>query len=131
MRWLHQRGLLIGPALDYGCGHGRDPDTFGMWGVDPVWRPRISEASGAPAPDAFQTVTCIYVLNVVEPSVEGRPVERARSLLTPSGRAYFAVRRDVPREGSRTGQRWVVPDGLKEFSRSSSFAVYLAVASCE
>ena len=44
--------------LDFGCGRGTDAATYGMDAYDPYWRP---EKPTGP----YDTIVCIYVLNVV------------------------------------------------------------------
>lgn len=117
---LHRLGLLRGRMLDFGCGHGHDAEFMGAEGYDPHWRPE-------PAPTGeYDTVTCIFVLNVVGPETEAEVIESVRRLLAPGGRAYFAVRRDIPRDG-RPGrgvlQRWVELD-LPVVARGSGFVIY-------
>lgn len=84
MRFLQDR--LNGRKLDYGCGRGFDADELGMHGYDPHWFPERPRGK-------FQTVTCIYVLNVIADPEERRSVEdRIIQLLAPGGRAFIAVR---------------------------------------
>lgn len=40
-RLVQQAGLLKGDVLDYGCGHGYDADTLGLWSWDPIHRPQL------------------------------------------------------------------------------------------
>jgi SAM-dependent methyltransferase len=121
MRWLQQEGLIEGRVLDYGCGRGFDAGHYGFDAYDPNWRPRC--VSGT-----YDTVTCIYVLNVVTGAVAADIILKVRRLLAPGGTAYIAVRRDIPRAGRKGRgcyQRYVTLDApailLKE---TSSFAVY-------
>lgn len=97
MRYL--RLCLNGRLLDYGCGKGSDADALGMEKYDPHWFPE--EPKGK-----FQTITCNYVLNVIESPEERRSVEdRIIQLLAPGGLAFISVRDDVV-EGSET--QWTV-----------------------
>lgn len=103
MSFLQGKGLLSGVRmLDYGCGKGFDADALGMEKYDLNFVPRMPKGK-------YRTVTCIYVLNVVEDPEERRRVEdRIIQLLAPGGRAFIAVRDDIP-EGSRT--QWAVEPG--------------------
>ncbi len=44
---------------------------------------------------------CVYVLNVLEPYAQAEVMMDIDHLLAPHGIAYFAVRRDVSKEGFR------------------------------
>lgn len=92
MRYLGDNDLIIGRALDYGCGKGRDALTYDMESYDPHYRPE------RPA-GLFETITCNYVLNVVDEATQHSILADIASLLTPSGKAYITVRRDLPPEG--------------------------------
>ena len=87
---------------------------------DPHWATR-------PVSPPYDTIICIYVLNVVRPGEEQPLIRRVRSLLREdTGRAYFAVRRDLPREGRRGRgciQRYVTLD-LPCLVDHSRFAIY-------
>lgn len=87
-RRLFKAGLLKGRCLDYGCGRGKDADTFGMKKYDPTFYPKVPRGR-------FDTITCTYVLNVVEPGLWPRVLRSIQGLLAPGGRAYITVRRDV------------------------------------
>lgn len=97
LRWLHERGLLIGRTLDYGCG--RDV-WYGMDGYDPYWKPITIVGK-------YDTITCLYVLNVVNEDDEPGIMNNIKSHL--AGKAYIAVRRDIPvqgKEGRGVRQRY-------------------------
>ena len=101
LRWLHNKGLIIGRSLDYGSGR---QCWYGMHCYDPHWRPVRPTGQ-------FDTIVCSYVLNVVPLSVQKDILARIRRLLKPGGAAYIAVRRDLPRSGQvgrGTYQRYVV-----------------------
>ncbi len=54
----------------------------------------------------WNTITCIYVLNVLPPVEQVAVVDAVLALLEPGGRAYFAVRRDVRRGGQKGRGVW-------------------------
>ena len=63
-RYLLQHGLLKGRILDFGCGLGFDTDELrrqelDVTGYDCYYRPEYPEGK-------FDTIMCIYVLNVLE-----------------------------------------------------------------
>lgn len=114
-RWLRERGLILGRVLDYGCGRGRDADELGCDRYDPHWAP--TEPVGP-----YDTVLCTYVLNVVPAEDEDAIVGRIKTLLSPGGRAYVAVRRDLREWGE--GQRLVVlPEPV--LHEDSRFCLYV------
>ena len=90
MKWLDANGLLKGKMLDYGCGRGYDADTFGMEKYDPFWFKCDDFCA-----EEFDTITCNYVLNVIEDAKERTyAVERMQRWLKPNGSLYIAVRAD-------------------------------------
>ena len=116
---LHRRGLLKGRVLDYGCGRGHDAQHFDIFGYDPHWQPIMPAG-------CFDTITCIYVLNVVTEEVQAEILEKIPSHLVPGGHAYLAVRRDLPKEGKQgrgVFQRFVVLD-LPVLAQNSGYAIY-------
>ena len=119
-RWLTKQGLLIGRLLDFGCGRGTDAAAFGMDAYDPHWRSDLKSTG------PYDTILCIYVLNVVSEETQEEILAELRSLLSVSGHAYVAVRRDLPREGRKgrgVWQRYVVLDEplVREIS---TYAIY-------
>jgi hypothetical protein len=101
-RWLHERGHLRGPILDYGSGMGEDAHWLREQGYkvrayDPVHGPRI-----APGKAIYNTILCTFVLNTLPASYEAGILADLRALLRPDGVAYIAVRDDV--EGGRRGK---------------------------
>lgn len=86
---LYTDGKLLGRRLDYGCGYGVDSGLYCMVGYDPYYRnvkPR----------GQFDTITCTYVLNVIEsPSERDAVIRTIQSLLTEDGKAYITVRNDL------------------------------------
>lgn len=99
-RWLKQNNLLKGEILDFGCGFGIDSEQlkehgFEIVGYDNYYRPEYPEKR-------FETIICNYVLNVLEPNEQAEVLMSVSELLKPTGKAYFAVRRDLKSEGFRT-----------------------------
>jgi len=98
-RWLKQNNLLKGEILDFGCGLGFDTDQlkeqgFDIMGYDNYYRPDYPQKR-------FDTILCNYVLNVLEPNEQAEVLMSISELLKPTGKAYFAVRRDLKSEGFR------------------------------
>ena len=116
LRWLNKNGLIQGRALDYGSGR---QCWFNMTCYDPHWRP--TKPTGT-----FDTITCIYVLNVVPTTTQRTILTAIRRMLKPAGTAYIAVRRDLPKTG-RTGrgtfQRYVILT-LPAVKKTSGFEIY-------
>ena len=99
MSWLKNKGKLKGKILDYGCGFGTDADLLNSKGfeVDKFDKYYFNN----PLTEQYDIITCIYVLNVVEPIIQTDILLEISSLLKPGGRAYFAVRRDIKKDGFR------------------------------
>lgn len=98
-RYLLQHDLLKGRILDFGCGFGYDTDElkrqgYDITGYDYYYRSEYPEGK-------FDTIFCIYVLNVLEPYAQAEVMMNVSNLLSPKGTAYFAVRRDIKEEGFR------------------------------
>lgn len=99
VRYLLKHGLLKGSILDFGCGFGYDTDElqrqgYDIMGYDNYYRPEYPQQK-------FDTIICIYVLNVLEPYAQAETMADIKSLLAPNGTVYFAVRRDLAIEGFR------------------------------
>lgn len=98
-RHLAQAGLLRGRVLDFGSGLGEDvaflrSRGFDVTAYDPYYAPDPPEGR-------FDTILCLYVLNVLLPEEQAHVLMAVSELLAPTGRAYFAVRRDIQRDGFR------------------------------
>jgi len=79
---------IKGKALDYGCGKGYDADAYCMKKFDPHFYPVMPDG-------LFETITCNYVLNVIESRKERLRVLRdIQGRLVPGGKAFITVRND-------------------------------------
>lgn len=81
-------GLIKGRAMDYGCGKGFDADYYDMESYDPHFE--------FPMPGGqFDTITCNYVLNVIEKAETRIAVlQDIKDRLAAGGTAYITVRND-------------------------------------
>lgn len=100
VRHLLRSGLIRGRVLDFGSGLGEDvvflhQKGFDISGYDPHYAPD-------PPRGKFDTILCLYVLNVLLPEEQAHVLMAISELLASTGRAYFAVRRDIQRDGLRT-----------------------------
>jgi diadenosine tetraphosphate (Ap4A) HIT family hydrolase len=99
MNWLKRNGYLKEEILDYGCGHGSDVKfltelKLNATGYDNYYFDEYPTKK-------YETITCIYVLNVLEPVEQSKVLMSISQLLKPKGKAYFVVRRDIKNEGFR------------------------------
>lgn len=99
VRWLKKHGLLVGRILDYGCGRGFDAlqladEGYECEAYDPHFQPIMPTG-------LFDTIICMYVINVLEKSEQRAVQADVKRRLRVGGHAYFAVRRDIQREGWR------------------------------
>jgi len=97
---LINQNLLKGDILDFGCGYGKDVELLKAKGIDIVgydkhYFPEYPSIK-------FDTIICFYVLNVLMPEEQASVLMDISQLLKPTGKAYFAVRRDIQYEGFRT-----------------------------
>ena len=92
-RWLvaHTK-VPCGPAtLDFGCGKGEDADYFRWDRYDPHYAPDYPKRQ-------YNFIVCTYVLNAVSLETQKKVTRDILDLLTPSGVAYVAVRRDFHKD---------------------------------
>jgi diadenosine tetraphosphate (Ap4A) HIT family hydrolase len=98
-QFLFAKKLLQGKILDFGCGFGNDVKLLQQKGVDitgydPYYFPQYPNEN-------FDTIICLYVLNVLFPEEQAKVLMEVSHLLKPGGKAYYVVRRDIKREGFR------------------------------
>jgi diadenosine tetraphosphate (Ap4A) HIT family hydrolase len=98
-QFLLEKNLLKGQILDFGCGFGNDikllkQKGFDITGYDPYHLPQYPT-------DKFDTIICFYVLNVLFPEEQANVLMEVSHLLKPGGKVYYAVRRDIKKEGFR------------------------------
>lgn len=85
MRILAVEGRLLGRVLDYESGKGTDAQELGLECYDAHYKPEMPGGK-------FRTITCVYVLSVIEDANVRRAVLRdIYSRLECGGRAYIAV----------------------------------------
>ena len=98
-QFLLEKNLLQGQILDFGCGFGNDTKLlqqkgFDIQGYDPYHLPQYPTHK-------FDTIICFYVLNVLFPEEQANVLMEVSHLLKPGGKVYYAVRRDIKKEGFR------------------------------
>jgi len=97
--WLYRNNLLKGNVLDFGCGLGADvrglKNAVNIIGYDPYHNNVYPNQK-------FDTIICQYVFNVLEIEHQEKLLLEITSLLSPKGKAYITVRRDIKYEGYRT-----------------------------
>lgn len=94
------KGLLMGEVLDFGCGFGKDVEVLKEKGIDIIGYDKYYFPSYPQK--QFDTILCFYVLNVLIQEDQTKILMEISQRLKPSGKAYFAVRRDITYEGFRT-----------------------------
>jgi len=100
MNWLKRNNLIKNKVLVFGCGFGSDVDLlndqgFSFTKYDKFYFNEYPK-------EKYDTITCIYVLNVVDAWEQSNIIMSISNLLKPNGKAYFIVRRDIANEGFRT-----------------------------
>lgn len=98
-KYLDSQNLLIGEVLDFGCGFGKDVEVLkekgiSIIGYDKHYFPIFPS-------QRFDTIICFYVLNVLLQEEQAKVLMEISQLLRPTGKAYFAVRRDLKHQGFR------------------------------
>jgi diadenosine tetraphosphate (Ap4A) HIT family hydrolase len=98
-QFLLNKNLIQEKVLDFGCGFGNDVKLlqrkgFDITGYDPYYFPQYPK-------EKFDTIICFYVLNVLSSEEQANILMEISHLLKPGGKAYYAVRRDIKREGFR------------------------------
>lgn len=106
LRFIINNKLIRGRILDFGSGLGADvtflqEKGFDITGYDPYYSPTVPQGK-------FDTILCIYVLNVLLPEEQSHVLMAISELLKPGGKAFFAVRRDILRDGFRTHVKYGV-----------------------
>lgn len=121
MAFLNSRDMLRGRVLDFGSGKGYDGIRLRIYRYDPYFQPHLPEGK-------FDTITCIYVLNVLPFEYERQNVIKTiRNLLNPKGAAYFAVRNDRANlKGWTKRNTWqgLVELALPVVTTNSNFTIY-------
>ncbi len=96
---LFNQNLLIRDVLDFGCGFGNDVKLLKAKGIN------IEGFDKYHFPEypikKFDTIICFYVLNVLLPEEQAIVLMELSQLIKPTGKVYFAVRRDLQFEGFR------------------------------
>ena len=97
---LFNKSFLDGDVLDFGCGFGKDVDLLKAKGINIVgydkhYFPKYPTKK-------FDTIICFYVLNVLLQEEQATVLMQLSQLIKPTGKIYFAVRRDLQFEGFRT-----------------------------
>lgn len=121
MHFLYEKGLLKGRMLDYGAGRGTDADIYGMEKFDPKFFPKCPRGK-------YDTITSVYVLNVVPKELEGSILSDIWDFLKARGTAYIAVRRDIKKEGftsKGTYQRTAYLDLPLLYEKKRNYAIYV------
>jgi ATP adenylyltransferase len=120
---LNEQGLLRGRVLDFGCGRGDlarflDGPRVCQW--DPHHHPAAPRG-------LFDTVICIYVLNVLPPRQRSRALQAAKEYVRVGGSLYVAVRRDLEKEGLTASgtEQYNVKLRLPSLVHKSRFEIYL------
>lgn len=97
---LFNKSLIVGDVLDFGCGFGKDVELLKAKGInitcyDKHYFPKYPTKK-------FDTIICFYVLNVLMQEEQATVLMQLSQLVKPTGKVYFAVRRDLQYEGFRT-----------------------------
>ena len=135
MRELNKRNLIIGEALDYGCGKGYDAEALRMDKFDPHFTGgivsifnRFCTETFDGVQDTYDTVTCNYVLNVIESAKDrAEVIQNIKMLLKPEGKAYVTVRRDLKESGhtSKGTYQGLVTLDLPILKETKAYCIYV------
>lgn len=98
-KFLLSKNLLRGEVLDFGCGFGKDVEllkskSINITGFDKHYFPNYPTKK-------FDTIICLYVLNVLLPEEQATVLMELSQLIKSSGKVFIAVRRDLQFEGFR------------------------------
>lgn len=128
-RILLNKNLIQGKTLDFGCGFGKDVELLKSKGVEITGYDK-HHFPEYPA-GKFDTILCIYVLNVLLPEEQTDVLIEISRLLKPGGKAYFAVRRDILYQGFRTHKihrkptyQCIVKLGYKSIFENENVEIY-------
>jgi len=128
-RILLNEKKIKGKVLDFGCGFGKDVEVLKSKGVeitgyDKHYFPEYPTKK-------FDSILCFYVLNVLLPEEQTNVLIEISRLLKPTGKAYFAVRRDIKYEGFRTHKihqkptyQCIVKLGYKSIFKNENVEIY-------
>lgn len=98
-------GLIAGRILDYGCGRGIVKQLVpNVTNYDPHYFPKKPTGK-------FDTVLCLYVLNVVPATTRKEVMKGIAYYLKPGGTAIIAVRTPDDIKAARTSTWHKVSDG--------------------
>ena len=104
LKWLVKNKYIVpteGRILDYGSGRGTDADYFKWDRYDPYYQCVMPQG-------LFDTITCTYVLNVLEHDDRVTVLQGIASKLKDNGRAFITVRRDIKFQGWSTKNTYQV-----------------------
>lgn len=97
---LLNKKFLVGDVLDFGCGFGKDVELLKIKGINIVGYDK--HYSPEFPTKRFDTIICLYVLNVLLPEEQAKVLIELSQLVKPTGKVFIAVRRDLQYEGFRT-----------------------------
>ena len=140
MKWLCANNHIVGDILDYGCGRGKDVEWLNSMadkhklegkrvvGYDPYYAPNTIQNGMA---RCFDTITCNFVLNVIESDLDRQStIMHIQGLLRSYGRAYVTIRSDKAKLKGYTKrgtfQTYVdmTPFGFKLLHKGSGYEIY-------
>ena len=123
-------GYIKGNILDYGCGHGAVKKLLGqkykVTNYDPHYFPDWPKGE-------FDTVLCLYVLNVVSMDTRRNVMRGVRYFLKPGGTAVIAIRtpEDISAAKKPTWKKyqdgWITPKNTFQHGVTPSEMKYLGL----